>query len=76
MAILLVCSLLNIVFCLELGQLDVVVKEHKLEMERKVEHLQEALEKSQKEIREKDQKVSRSAQLLQNDSLVYGDVYR
>lgn len=44
---------------LELGQLDVAIKEHKLEMEKNVEYLQEALEKSQKELREKDQQVSR-----------------
>jgi len=41
-----------------LGQLDVAIKEHKLEMEKKVEYLQEALEKSQNELREKDQQVS------------------
>lgn len=34
------------------------IKEHKLEMEKNVEYLQEALEKSQKELREKDQQVS------------------
>lgn len=45
-------------FSLELGQLDVAIKEHKLEMEKKVEYLQEALEKSQNELREKDQQVS------------------
>lgn len=46
------------VFSLELGQLDVAIKEHKLEMEKKVEYLQEALEKSQNELREKGQQVS------------------
>jgi len=46
------------VFSLELGQLDVAIKEHKLEMEKKVEYLQEALEKSQNVLREKDQQVS------------------
>ncbi len=35
------------------------IKEHKLEMEKNVEYLQEALEKSQQELREKDQQVSR-----------------
>lgn len=45
-------------FSLELGQLDVAIKEHKVEMEKNVEYLQEALEKSQKELREKDQQVS------------------
>lgn len=38
-------------------------------MDRKVEYLQESLEKSQKEIRERDQKVSGSVKLLQVDIL-------
>ncbi len=40
------------------------IKEHKLEMEKNVEYLQEALEKSQQELREKDQQVSRWEWLL------------
>ncbi len=40
------------------------IKEHKLEMEKNVQYLQEALEKSQQELREKDQQVSRWEWLL------------
>ncbi len=40
------------------------IKEHKLEMEKNVQYLQEALEKSQQELREKDQQVSHWEWLL------------
>lgn len=38
--------------CVQLGQLDVAIKEHKQELERKVESLQQSLEARERELRD------------------------
>lgn len=59
-------SVKTCLFHLQLGQLDVVIKEHKLEMERKVEHLQEVQEKTERKLREREKQVQSSLHVFKN----------